>query len=131
MASLFDQRVAEVCSRVVDEALAPGGWLREQIRRHVRWTQWGFANGTAIRHREAFTKSVAARIHEMGRAGRVRFLGIPLWTYRYPEEWCAKKADEVVTNWLADEKMKFGTRGFDWIDGRDIADDEMSNWEKV
>lgn len=131
MASLVDREIARVCDKVWNDITAPGGWLREQLTRHVRWSQWGFDNGTGIRHREAFTKSVAARLFEKGRAGRHRFLGIPLWTYRYTEEWCAKKADEIVTNWLADEKMKFGARGFDWIDGTDIADEEMSNWERV
>ena len=131
MPSLFDLAVERTCDKVIAEAMAPKGWLRLQITRHIRWYKQGFEPGYSLRHRAAFTKTVADRIYDRGRAGRYHFLGIPLWTYRYTPGWCAEHADLIVSEWLTSDKIKFGDPDFHWDDGHAVADEDMSNWERV
>lgn len=127
--SLLDMKIRETCDRIFAEGVAEGGWLRERIRKHVRWAVQGFEPGFGFEQRQAFTATVAERIHEKAVKRRFRLFGVRLWDARYPMEWCEKHAEEIVANWLSEERIKFGDPRFDWADGRDIADEEMSYWE--
>ena len=126
--SWLDREIARVCDKTFAEATAPGGWLREQIALHIRWHMHGFEPGFGLKERQEFTASVAGRLRARAR-DRVRLFGIPLWARRRPEAWCADMAESVVTNFLESDRIKFGDPRYDWSDGCDLADEEMSYWE--
>lgn len=126
--SLFDRAIERACEDAFAKSIAPGGWLRERLRLYVGWTVWGFAPGFGLKERESFTETVANRIYERARK-RVKFLGARLWRVPYSEEWCAEEAERIVTEWLKDERIKFGDDRYDWTDGHELADEDMSYWE--
>jgi hypothetical protein len=128
MATLLDLAIKDSVDRAFAKALAPEGWLRNQIRLHVRWVVWGFVPPFDIKHRAAFTATVAERIHERARK-RLRLFGLSLWRVRYPMEWCAAEAEDIVTEWLKSDRIKFGDARYCWDDGRDVADEAMSYWD--
>jgi hypothetical protein len=127
--SYLDIKIRETVNRVFDEATAEGGWLRELIRKHVAWHMQGFEPGYSFADRERFTESVAERIQEKGVRRRVRLFGLKLWDVRYSIEWCRGYANGLVTEWLKDERIKFGDQRFYWDDGKDIADEDLDHWE--
>jgi hypothetical protein len=105
--------------------------FRSLLTRLVRWGAQGYECGFGPKERRAFTASVAGRIREKARSGHIRLFGVSLWKTRYPYEWCEERAEAIVTEWLRDERMKFGDPRFYWSDGIAIADEEMSNWERL
>lgn len=128
MTSLFDQAIKDGCDRAFAKMTAPDGWLTRRLRRDVKWILQGFEPGYGTRQREAFTATVANRIHEKARK-RLVVCGIRLWRVRYPLEWCATEAERIVSDWLDDEHIKFGDPAFHWADGQELADEDMSYWE--
>lgn len=126
--------MADLIARAVNahlEVYTRSPEFKAMLTRLVKWGVQGFERGYDASARKAFTASVAARIYAKARSHRVVLLGLPLWRVRYPYEWCEDRAEEIVTEWLRDERIKFGDRRFDWSDGNDIADEEMSYWEAV
>lgn len=128
MVSRLDMRIQEIVEAKLARDLGQGGWLRERIRKHVRWIVQGFEPNYDLKEREAFTASVADRIYAKARR-RLTIFGIPLWLIRERREWCEEEAEEMVTRFLESERIKFGDDRYCWDDGSDIADDEMSYWE--
>lgn len=128
MSSLVDRKIAEIGDRVWREITSPGGWLYEQIKRHLRWEHEGFEPGYKLKHREAFTATVADRIEQKARR-RKRLFGLPLWLEPYPRPWCEIEADRIVSDWMKTERIKFGDARYHWFDGHELADDDMSYWE--
>ena len=101
------------------------------IRTRMCWALQGYEPGFGGDQREAFTATVAKRIRSKARSHRVRLFGLPLWLARYPIEWCEERAEQMVTDFLKDNRIKFGDPRFDWSDGDAVADEEMSYWESV
>jgi hypothetical protein len=125
--SLFDRYVERVATDAVREYLASASF-KEQLKRHIGWVVAGFEPGYSLAEREAFTKTVAARIRDKARFP-VYFLGRRIWRKRGTKEWAYDTADGIVEAFLHMEKIKFGHPAYDWTDGQDLADDDMEYWE--
>jgi hypothetical protein len=126
MTTLLDLRI----ERTIDRYFASPEFKAKQ-RRWVRYIVQGFADGYKIADREAFTQTVADRIHARARSGSFKLFGVKLWKYRYSKAWCLEQAERIVTEWLRDEGIKFGDPRFFWGNGTAIADEEMSHWEAI
>jgi hypothetical protein len=123
MASLIETTV----ERHLDSYLKSSefnGWLRQR----VKWTLQGFEEGYDLKDRERFTETVAARIRAKIKRP-TRLLWWRVWWLPLKWDECRKIAENVVTDFLRNEGIKFGDPNFHWADGHDIADEEMSYWE--
>lgn len=124
MSSLFTQTV----ERHVDNYLASPEF-KSWFGIRVKWAIQGFHDGFDMKDRERFTATVAKRVRQKARRP-IHWLGRRVWRARYPIQWCADQAEQMVTAFIRDSRIKFGDPDFDWKDGHDIADEEMSQWEK-
>ena len=124
MTSLIEAKVERHLSAYLDSQD-----FKSWFSRRIKWTVQGFEAGFDLKDRERFTETVAARI----RAKSKRSTTILWWTVWWlPMKWheCRRHAEQIVTDWLRDEGIKFGDPNFYWGDGHAIADEEMSYWER-
>jgi len=125
--SLFDMAIASKVKSTLDAHFASPqfkAWLRTRIK----WAVQGFEPGYDMKQRQEFTATVADRIYEKARRP-VYLFGYRIWRARESREWCAKQAERIVTDFIRDEKVKFGHPDYSWRDGSDLADEDMSYWE--
>ncbi len=105
----------------------------DEFRSDMRlWTGWaiqGFEHGFKFADRERFTATVAARIHDKAR-NPVMLFGRRVWRKRMDPAGCAKIAEQIVTDFLKEERIKFGDPRYHWGDGIDLADADMDYWER-
>jgi hypothetical protein len=122
--SLFDVRVRETLDRYF---ASPE--FKDWLRLRVKWSMQGFEPGYEIRDRERFTETVARRIRQKARCP-VCLMGHRIWRARLPWAQCRWHAELIVTEFLKDDRIKFGDPRFDWTDGAELADTDMSYWER-
>lgn len=109
------------------EKTMPGIIESDWFRKRLRWAIEGFEPGYRMKDRERFTKTVARRLFWKSRTRKT----IGPVTFRWFRDWrgCEAEAEQIVTEWLRDERMKFGDDRFFWGDGHDLADEVMSYYE--
>uniref|UniRef100_UPI0035C9EE10 hypothetical protein n=1 Tax=uncultured Sphingomonas sp. TaxID=158754 RepID=UPI0035C9EE10 len=127
MGSLLDRYVETVATDAVRSYLASDRF-KALVRRCAAWAVQGLEPGYKFADREAFTKTVADRIHEKAREP-VRLFGQRIWRKRMDPAECGKIAEQIVTDFLRGERIKFGDPRYDWSDGQDLADEDMQYWE--
>jgi hypothetical protein len=127
MSSLFDSWIKFVATNSVAAHVGSLAF-KAQVAKHVRWSLQGFEAGFGFKRREAFTLTVARRLHEKAREP-VYLFGRRIWRRRMSWEWCEAEAENIVSNWLTDERIKFGDANYHWDNGVEIADADMEYWE--
>lgn len=125
--SLLDMAISNKVKTTLDAYFA-GPKFKSWLSTRIKWTIQGFEPGYDMKDREAFTATVASRIYQKARRP-VYLFGYRIWRRRERPEWCAEQAERIVTEFIRGEKVKFGDPAYDWKDGSDLADDDMSYWE--
>lgn len=127
--SIFTREIERVAGQAVRDYLHSDGF-KARLRKHMRWMREGLAPGYRLVDREKFTATVADRIDRFARR-RVHLFGIRLWKAKMDRAWVEDQAEQMVTEFLKDSRIRFGEPGFFWGNGHDIADENMSYWEAV
>lgn len=127
MSDLIEQAARRIGEKAALDFLASDKF-RAMLSMHVKWALEGFAPGFGLKDRRVFTETVAQRIKEKAR-DPVRILGMTIWHKPPPDDFCAKTAEEIVSNFLRQESIEFGDPAYDWSEGSDLADEEMHHWE--
>jgi len=123
MASLLDMHIEQS----LDRYLKSEGF-KSWLGLRVKWMVQGFEPGFDLKDRERFTETVAKRIHDKARRP-VYLFGYRIWRKRESWEFCRREAERIVTDFLRDDRIKFGDPRYFWTDGIDLADEDMSYWE--